>query len=92
MEPKTESGRWERLVNVYNGLNHVPKIQKATSDRYSDLVGQEVTPSDALERALVEHAFYKPPQKPLSAIMSVAADEYDLIIEGGEIWDATQKP
>jgi hypothetical protein len=72
-----EGQRWDKLYNEYHNLYHVPRIQKAVREEHKRLVDNGWHISDAMEEALVKHA-YKQDTRPTH--MADGAQEYEDIL------------
>jgi len=83
-----EQKRWELLLAEYRLLNHVPRIRAAVLKKYGLLECNGMARCDALEQAMIEHA-YKEDTRP--TVMVDGAAEYEMIIQGGQIWADIQK-
>jgi hypothetical protein len=73
--------RWDNLLRAFHGLHHVPKIKRRVVEAYSALLSKGVEQHDALEQALIDHAYYK----------DTRVNEYHDIMEGVKIWEYIQK-
>ena len=83
-----EAQRWEELVREYNGLAHVPRTKVAVAREHSRLLDCGMDRADALEQAMITCA-YKKDTRP--TVMVEGAAEYEMIIQGGQIWADIQK-
>lgn len=80
---KEQEDRWLALRSAYYGLGHVPIIQAKVFDKYEQLRALGMEPSDAMDQALIDHAFHKD-TRPLVTQNGVL--EYEDILEGDKIW------
>ncbi len=80
--------KWLEMLNWSSNLDHVPNIRDRTRKEYLRLLAHGMDCVNALEEALIKHAYYKD-ERPLP--MAQGADLYEDILEGDRIWDTIQK-